>query len=80
MNKYSSKFIEICIEKAPTNIQHEIFDELCTSINLPKVIQSQFGNYVLQKSLKEFCKTNEQKIKMLKAIIKCLTEVNEYKV
>ena len=34
----------------------------------------------MQKSLKEFCKTNEQKILLLDAIIKSLSEVNEYKV
>ena len=35
---------------------------------------------MLQKSLKEFCKTNDYKIKLLRAIVKSLTEVNEYKV
>ena len=30
-NKYSSKFIEICIDKAPSSVQNEIFAELCDS-------------------------------------------------
>jgi hypothetical protein len=47
---------------------------------LPRVVHSNFGNYVLQKSLNVYGKSDHQKIKLLKAIIQCLTEVPEYKV
>lgn len=50
-NKFASKFIEVCIDKAPIEIQDEIVAEFCDSPDLNRVIQSQFGNFVLQNSI-----------------------------
>lgn len=46
-NKYSSKFIENCIQKAPADVQKTILTEFIQSKELYKVVESNFGNYVL---------------------------------
>lgn len=46
-NKFSSKFIEVCIDKAPKKVQQEIIKEFCDSKILQKVVNSNFGNFVL---------------------------------
>ena len=61
-NKYSSKFIEICIDKAPLAVQTQILREFADSIYLHKVVESNFGNYVLQNSLGKYFKTDDLKI------------------
>ena len=50
-NKFASKFIEVCIDRAPIGIQDEIVAEFCESSDLNRVVQSQFGNFVLQNSI-----------------------------
>ena len=50
-NKFASKFIEVCIDKAPVEIQDQIVAEFCESSDLNRVVQSQFGNFVLQNSI-----------------------------
>lgn len=57
--KFSSKFIEVCIDKAPKKVQHEIIKEFCDSKILQKVVNSNFGNYVLQNSIKTYCKSED---------------------
>ena len=79
-NKYSSQFIEVCIDKAPKEIQNEIIEEFCNSAYLHQVISSNFGNYVLQKSLKTYCKSEKLKYQLLEHIIHSLRNVNEYKI
>lgn len=56
-NKYSSKFIEIFIEQSPQDIQTEIIKEFVESTQLANVVESSFGNYVLQKILKTCSKS-----------------------
>lgn len=51
-NKYSSKFIEIFIEQSPLEIQTEIIQEFIVSTQLANVVESSFGNFVLQNILK----------------------------
>ena len=78
-NKYSSKFIENCILKAPVDIQRSILTEFVTSKELYKVVESNFGNYVIQNSLDKYCKCEQTKVKLINAIINCIPEINEYK-
>ena len=70
--KYSSKFIEVCIKEAPLKIQDEIIEEFCLSQDLYKVVQCNFGNYVLQNSIEDYCKNPSQRYKIIKNIIGCL--------
>jgi hypothetical protein len=79
-NKFSSKFIEVCIDKAPKKVQHEIIREFCDSKMLSKVVNSNFGNFVLQNSLKTYCKSEEQRNLLIERIIQSLKEVQDYKV
>ena len=74
-NKFSSKFIEICIDRAPKNIQDEICKEFCSSTYLHKVIQSKFGNFVLQKSIKIF-----KDPLLIECTVNSLVEVTQYQV
>jgi hypothetical protein len=87
-NKFASKFIEVCIDRAPIGIQDEIVAEFCESSDLNRVVQSQFGNFVLQNSIASqnnpkqqgYCKTEQQRIKLIHAIIMSIQEVTDYKV
>ena len=79
-NKFSSKFIEVCIDQAPKKVQAEIMKEFCDSSILHKVVNSNFGNFVLQNSLKTYCKSEEQKNFLIECIILCLSQVCDYKV
>jgi len=74
-NKFASKFIEICIDKAPRDIQLEICKEFCHSAYLFKVIQSKFGNFVLQKSIQTF-----QDPQLIECTITSLSDVTQYQV
>jgi hypothetical protein len=47
LNKFSSKPIEACIKRAPSEVQESIIQEFCESPVLDKVVQSLFGNYVI---------------------------------
>jgi len=80
-NKYSSKFIENSIEQAPVEKQKEIIQEFVDSSNLEKVVESDFGNYVLQNTLKKYCHgCHDAKLDLIEAIIDCLPNVSEYKI
>ena len=79
-NKFSSKFIEICIDKAPEDQQKAIIEEFINSNILHKVVESNFGNYVLQHTLGKYCKCQQVKEQLLTAIMQCLSNVTEFKV
>jgi len=64
---------------APSNIQDEIITEFCESSYLNKVVQSGFGNFVLQNSIESYCKAEKQRVVLIDRIIGCLHEVNDYK-
>lgn len=55
-NKYSSKFIENSINQAPIDLQTKIVREFIESDHLYKVVESNFGNYVLQNTLDKYSK------------------------
>lgn len=75
LNKFSSKPIEACIQRASEAVQDQIIDEFCASHQLEKVVQSLFGNYVLQNSLKNYLVRDETKLKLIESIIKRLDKV-----
>jgi hypothetical protein len=78
-NKYSSKFIENSINIAPVELQRRIVQEFIQSEFLHKVVQSNYGNYVLQNTLDKYCKCTATKLDLIEAIIGCLLQVSEYK-
>lgn len=54
--------------------------EFCSSPCLHKVVQGNFGNFVLQKSIEHYLKSRHNKLELIASIIKCLDEVSDYKV
>lgn len=71
-NKYSSKFIENSINNAPLDLQRRIIREFIESEYLYKVVESNFGNYVLQNTLDEYSKCKETSYDLIEAITDCL--------
>ena len=65
---------------APKKVQMEIIKEFCDSTILYKVVSSNFGNFVLQNSIKTYCKYEDQRNVLIERIILCLKEVTDYKV
>eukprot|EP00667_Euglena_gracilis_P005852 EG_transcript_5897 len=51
MNKFSSNVMEKCLQLAPDDIQHEFIAELMDPSILPKLLQDQYANYVVQTAL-----------------------------
>lgn len=80
LNKFSSKLIETCIDRAPLELQEKILKEFCSSPCLHKVVQSNFGNFVLQKSIQHYFKLKRHKLELIARIIKSLDEVSDFKV
>lgn len=58
----------------------DIINEFCESTILYKVVSSNFGNFVLQNSIKTYCKSEEQRNILIEQIILSLKEVTDYKV
>ena len=70
----------MCIDRAPLELQDKIVKEFCSSSCLHKVVQGNFGNFVLQKSIEHYMKSRHNKLELIASIIKCLDEVSDYKV
>ena len=51
MNKFSSNVIEKCIKLAGREARRFIFDEICDPRVMPRMLQDQFANYVVQTGL-----------------------------
>ena len=51
MSKYSSNVVERCIEKSPI-ILREYINEICENGRIAEIMKNNFGNYVIQKTLK----------------------------
>eukprot|EP01064_Diplonema_japonicum_P004066 TRINITY_DN12680_c0_g1_i3.p1 TRINITY_DN12680_c0_g1~~TRINITY_DN12680_c0_g1_i3.p1 ORF type:complete len:486 (+),score=79.72 TRINITY_DN12680_c0_g1_i3:59-1516(+) len=51
MNKFSSNVIEKCIKLATPDARAPLLDELCDPTVLPRMLQDQFANYVVQTAL-----------------------------
>lgn len=58
----------------------DIIKEFCDSTILYKVVSSNFGNFVLQNSIKTYCKFEDQRNVLIEKIVLCLKEVTDYKV
>eukprot|EP00668_Euglena_longa_P004364 GGOE01005116.1.p1 GENE.GGOE01005116.1~~GGOE01005116.1.p1 ORF type:complete len:775 (+),score=107.91 GGOE01005116.1:39-2327(+) len=51
MNKFSSNVMEKCLQLAPDDIQHQFIAELMEPVILPKLLQDQYANHVVQTAL-----------------------------
>ena len=70
--------MEECIDRAPIHIQDEIIEEFCHSPQLHKVVQGNYGNYVIQKCL--VVMSDKNVIKLIEKIIECLKDIYDYKI